>query len=145
MLDFQSLTAKHINEATSKSIEIAKTELAKLYAIPTQNRTFDNTLLAYDKIESNFSKVFGYIYLLANSSSQEDIYKECHQNIEVLQQFGNDLSLDENLYRSVKEYAQTAEAKTLTGYKKKLADETLREFERNGFALPTQKREELKK
>ena len=84
VLDFQSLTAEHIGEATHKSIELAKAELAKLYVIPAQNRTFDNTLLAYDKMESDFSKVYGYIYLLANSSTQEDVYKECHQNIEVL-------------------------------------------------------------
>lgn len=145
VVDFQALKAEHIGEATTQSIEKAKAELAKIYAISAQERTFENTLLASDKIESNFSKVFGYIYLLANSSDQEDIYQECHQNIEVLQQFGNELSLDENLYRSVKEYSQTAEAKSLTGYQKKLAEENLREFERNGFALPIEKREELKK
>lgn len=145
VFDFQALKAEHISQATSKSIETAKAELRKMYAIPVQKRTFENTLLAYDKIESEFSKVFGYIYLLANSSDQEDIYQQCHQNIEVLQEFANALSLDENLYRSVKEYAQTEEAKTLRGFQKKLTEETLQEFERNGFALPAQKREELKK
>ncbi len=63
---------------------------------------------------------------------------------QLFEKFLTDVSLDENLYNAVKDYSQTNEAKNLTGYKKKFVDETVREFERNGFALSKEKRDELK-
>ncbi|MFI5238064.1 MAG: M3 family metallopeptidase, partial [Ignavibacteriales bacterium] len=56
----------------------------------------------------------------------------------------NEIQLDENLYRAVKDYSETAEAKSLTGYKARFVQKTVEDFERNGFALSKEKRDELK-
>ncbi|KAA0242298.1 MAG: hypothetical protein EDM72_10650 [Chlorobiota bacterium] len=58
--------------------------------------------------------------------------------------FFNEISLDENLYRAVKDYSETAEAKSLKGYKSRFVQKTVEDFERNGFALSKEKRDELK-
>ncbi|MFI5237770.1 MAG: M3 family metallopeptidase, partial [Ignavibacteriales bacterium] len=54
------------------------------------------------------------------------------------------IQLDENLYRAVKDYSETAEAKSLTGYKARFVQKTVEDFERNGFALSKEERDDLK-
>jgi thimet oligopeptidase len=74
----------------------------------------------------------------------DDIRNQALQGRSEFAKFFNEVQLDENLYRAVKDYSESDEAKELTGYKAKFLKETVEDFERNGFALPEEKREELK-
>jgi len=53
-------------------------------------------------------------------------------------------NLNDSLYQAVKNYADSDEAKKLTGSKAKFVKETVENFERNGFALSKEDREKLK-
>jgi thimet oligopeptidase len=144
VIQFAELTAEQIKEATDVSIKDARESLAKLYAIPKEQRTFDNTMLELDNIYNEAGNVYGCIYLM-NSTHPDDAVRnmaeECNAEFA---KFFNEISLDENLYRAVKDYSETAEAKSLTGYKARFTEKTVEDFERNGFALPKEKRDELK-
>jgi thimet oligopeptidase len=144
IIPFADLTAEHIKEATDVSIKEARESLAKLYTIPKEQRTFDNTMLELDNIYNKAGNVYGCIYLM-NSTHPDDAVRntaeECNAEFA---KFFNEISLDENLYRAVKDYSETAEAKSLTGYKARFTQKTVEDFERNGFALPKEKRDELK-
>ncbi|HSW56457.1 MAG TPA: M3 family metallopeptidase [Ignavibacteriaceae bacterium] len=144
VIQFADLTAEQIKEATDISIKEARESLAKLYAIPKEQRTFDNTMLELDNIYNEAGNVYGCIYLM-NSTHPDDAVRnmaeECNAEFA---KFFNEVSLDENLYRAVKDYSETAEAKSLTGYKARFTQRTVEDFERNGFALPKEKRDELK-
>ncbi|RZK13100.1 MAG: oligopeptidase A, partial [Hymenobacter sp.] len=59
--------------------------------------------------------------------------------------YGNEVELDEKLYRAVKDYSKTKEALALTGPHRKFLTETVDDYERNGFALTPEKRQELQK
>lgn len=143
-VDYEKVTKDHIKSATDRIISETKTSLEKIYVIKPKERTFNNTMLALDDLYDNFSRVASPIYLLGNVHADSLIRTEALTNMSVLSKFGNDISLDENLYQAVKQYAGSSEAKTLTGEKKKFVYETVRDFERNGFALTKEKREELK-
>lgn len=144
IIPFADLTAEHIKEATDVSIKEARESLAKLYTIPKEKRTFDNTMLELDNIYNKAGNVYGCIYLM-NSTHPDDAVRnmaeECNAEFA---KFFNEISLDENLYRAVKDYSETVEAKSLTGYKARFTQKTVEDFERNGFALPKEKRDELK-
>ncbi|MEO8398879.1 MAG: M3 family metallopeptidase [Ignavibacteriaceae bacterium] len=144
IIDFESLTADNIKDATNKTIADAKTELNKIYSIKKEDRTFDNTMLAVDNIYNHVNSVFGVVYLMGNVQVDESKREQANEDISVFSKFLNEVGLDENLYHAVKDYSMTEEAKNLTGYKKKFLTETVLNFERNGFALSKEKRDELK-
>lgn len=143
-IDFENLTAEDIPQATDLAISKAKEELQNLYNINDSERTFENTMAALDDILDRAGSVSNIIYLMGQSNPDDSIRANANESVLTFSKFFNDVSLDENLYKAVKNYAETGEAKNLTGYKKKFVEETIRDFERNGFALPKEKRDELK-
>jgi thimet oligopeptidase len=141
---FSDLSVDYIKEATESSLNTATESLDKLYTIPKEDRTFDNTMLELDNIYNEASNVYGCVYLMGSVHPDDDIRNQALEGRSQFAKFFNEVQLDENLYRSVKDYSESDEAKGLTGYKAKFVKETVEDFERNGFALSEEKREELK-
>lgn len=145
MVDFSKLNAEVINEAAKECIANTKKSLEKIYAIKKEERTFKNTMDAYDDAINKFGTVSNHIYLTGYTHPEKITRESALSNIAKFEKFGNEISLEEKLYNAIKEYSLTKEAKSLDGYKAKFLKENLQDFERNGFALPKAKREELKK
>jgi oligopeptidase A len=143
-IQFSKITPGYIEKAHKKAMDDLDEKLKSLKAIPVEMRTFDNTVQAFDAALDGFNTMWGTIYLMANSHP-DAVTREAANNANVtFAQYENKLSLDEDLYRSFKEYSKSDEAKLLVGYKEKYLRETIRDFERNGFALSKEKRDELK-
>ena len=141
--DFQNITKESVEQIASISIANMKDRLQELYQTPT--RSFENTMLVYDALVSQLSRITSILFLLSSTVTNEEIRNKSREAVEELEKFGNQLSLDKELYKAIKVYSQTDEAQTLAGYRLKLLTETIRSFEKNGFALPKEKREELQK
>jgi thimet oligopeptidase len=142
--DFRDISDQSLREQAEKAISDTNNRIEKLTAIQNNDRTFDNTMKALDELFSRFSQVFSTIYLLAYVIADDEARNEAQAQIAVLDKYANALSLNEDLYLSVKAYAHSVEAQKLTGYKKRFTEKTLLEYERNGFALSKEKRTELK-
>ncbi|MBE0570081.1 MAG: Zn-dependent oligopeptidase [Ignavibacteriaceae bacterium] len=144
IIQFADLTAEYIKEATDVSIKEARESLAKLYTIPKEQRTFDNTMLELDNIYNKAGNIYGSVYLMGSTHPDDAVRNQADEGKAEFAKFFNEISLDENLYRAVKDYSETEEAKSLTGYEARFVQKTVEDFERNGFALPKEKRDELK-
>ena len=143
-IEFGKLNAEHIKSATEHTIDKAKQDLKAIYAIKAEDRTFDNTMLTLDNIYNEIGSRWNPIYLMGSTHPDSLIRTQGLESRNVFSKYNNELNLDEELYRAVKEYAATSEAAALTGYRQKFLKETLRGFERNGFALDKDKRVILK-
>ena len=143
-IQFANLTPEFVKQATDVSISQARESLSKLYTIPKEQRTFDNTMLEIDNIYNNVGNVYGSVYLMSNVHPNDEVRNQAEESNAVFAKFFNEIELDENLYRAVKDYSETAEAKSLTGYKERFLQKTVEDFERNGFALSKEKRDQLK-
>ncbi|MFN0156622.1 MAG: M3 family metallopeptidase [Bacteroidota bacterium] len=143
-IKFDKITVEHVKSATEEGIKSSKATLQSLCTIPAKQRTFENTMLALDDMYNELSSTYGCIYILSNAHPDKDVRTTSNDQVTVFSKYYNEIGLDEELYRSVKEYAHTDEAKKLSGYKAKFVTETVRSFERNGFALPKEKRSDLK-
>ena len=144
IIQFADLNAENIKEATDVSIREARESLEKLYTIPKEKRNFDNTMLELDNIYNKVGNVYGCIYLMGSAHPDDATRNQANESKAGFAKFLNEIQLDENLYRAVKDYSETDEAKKLTGYKERFVTKTVEDFERNGFALPKEKRDELK-
>ncbi|WP_338792244.1 M3 family metallopeptidase [Bernardetia sp. MNP-M8] len=140
--NFEEIDAKSIRYITDKIIRKSDATLAVILGGDTQ--TFEMKMEKWDELTHKLSSISGIIFLLAHTSSDEKVYKQANQSVQVLQRYGNSLSLNEELYKAIKKYSQSDDARWLKGYKKKFIKETVGEFERNGFALVQQDRDILR-
>lgn len=143
-IQFSKITSNYINTASQKAMDDFDETLKSIYGTPEEMRTFENTINAYDAAYDKFNTVWGTLYLMANSHPDDSTREAANDAHITFSQYGNKLGLDEDLYRSFKEYSESDEAKLLVGYKEKYLRESLRDFERNGFALSKEERDELK-
>jgi thimet oligopeptidase len=142
--DFSLVDSTAINNARNEVISEAKADFAKIYAVPKEKRTWENSLLAIDDILSKVNIVYAISDLLANTHPDKGVRDASNAGLSVFGKYLNEVNMDLELYRSVKEYAQLPEAKSLTGYQAKYLKETIRDFERNGLGLAQEKRKKLK-
>jgi len=144
MFDFRNLNETNIRKESETIIKETKISLQKIKNIPAELRNFKNTMLSKDIMYNNFGQVFSTIYLLAYVLENDNAREEAQKQIAILDKFANELSLDQELYTSVKNFANSDEAKYLEGYKKLFTEKTLKDFERNGFKLNKENRDKLK-
>ncbi|MBD2723902.1 M3 family metallopeptidase [Hymenobacter armeniacus] len=142
---FSKATKADVQQATTLAIANTKTALTTIYSVPAAKRTFANTMLPLDAMSDNFGSVAGPISILFNASPDSAVRNQAERSLALISKYGNELELDEKLYRAVKDYSKTPEALALTGPRKKFLTETVDEYERNGFALTPEKRQELQK
>ncbi|MBJ6107983.1 Zn-dependent oligopeptidase [Hymenobacter sp. BT523] len=142
---FSKATKADVQQATTLAIANTKTALTAIYNVPAGKRTFANTMLPLDAMSDNFGSVAGPISILFNASPDSAVRNQAERSLALISKYGNELELDEKLYRAVKDYSKTPEALALTGPRRKFLTETVDEYERNGFALTPEKRQELQK
>ena len=138
------VTPADIKQATETTITNTKESLKKIYAIPDGKHTFKNTLEAFDDLSDKVILTSYSISVLFNASSDSAIRNEAQRSTQTFNQFTNDLNLDEKIYHAYKDFSKSKEAEQLQGWRKKILTESIENFERNGFALSADKREELK-
>lgn len=144
-IDFASASANDIKEAAEKTMSDAKASLQNIYSVPDKQRTFKNTIQAFDDLYSKVAMADGIMSIFSNAAADSAIRTAGQEGEEALDKFIASLGLDENLYKAFKAYSLTAEAKQLSGWQKKFLTESIQDFERNGFALDAGKRAELQK
>lgn len=141
LLRYSEVKAEHIGPLAESGLIDLRARLERIYSASPRNTA--NTLGAYDQAVAAISDVYGPIYLLANASTEDATREACHQAVDKLQKAMIALELDEKLYAAVVAFAETEEAKGLSGPYKRLLDRMLRDFRRNGLALSAEKREQL--
>ncbi len=142
-INFAAITADHIVQATASVQDETKKSIDQIVQIADGQRTFENTFLAIDDLSANLSDVYSVIQLLSNTHTDSLIRTKALEAKVTIGQYWNQISLNEDLYKSAKSYSESEAAKLLQGYQAKFVKETIEEYERNGFALSPEKREKL--
>jgi thimet oligopeptidase len=143
-IDFSKANPKNIREATVFTQNAIREINKRITGVSTGKRTFQNTMVELDQEGSLMYQIGSCFQVLLSASPDKAIRDSASSCFEEMNNLVNEQSLNENLYNAVKEYAQTVEAKSLKGERKYFLLITLRNFERNGFALSKEKRETLK-
>jgi len=138
------ISSQQMAESANYIIEQSNERLHEIVAIEHSQRTFSNTMAALDELCDKLSEVVNVIYLLAYTHPDSDNRNTAQQVVVDIEKFMNALWLDEELYAAVKAYSQLEDAKHLSPNQARYLKETVQGFERNGFALPKEGRDQLK-
>ena len=144
LVDFASLTPEEITTAAERAMSECDAAVDRIVAIPDTERTFGNTLLALEEAANTVGQVGGTYGFMAYVSPDEGLRTAGREAEEKLQKYGISLSFREDLYAAIRAFAETDEAKALTGEDARLLEHELRDYRRNGFELPAEQRERVR-
>ncbi|MEE9167153.1 MAG: M3 family metallopeptidase [Candidatus Neomarinimicrobiota bacterium] len=145
VIRFGELQEGDITEATEVAFSEAESILEGIISIPDDARTFENTMLRIDDIHHAVEMVWSPASLLGSTHPVEVIRNEGDSSSIRFEKLLNNLAVNEDLYGAVMAYSETEEAKSLDGHRKKYLLETIRDFQRSGFGLGKERREEVRR
>ncbi len=133
-----------------KRVELAKDMVTKdldgILKIKSEERTFENTPLALDKLEARFSVATNGIESLEMISPNDETRNACHDAAIKLREFAVDEFMNRDIYKAVKEYIDGENIKkaNLNSEEQYFLEKSMRDFKRQGFNLPEKDFEEVK-
>ncbi len=134
--------AEYENSPVAEALTKADAAIAKIVAVEDDKRTFDNTIGAIDDMIVHLRLDTEVMQFMAYVSPDADQRAKGQQAEEDVRNYLIGLTKREDLYKAVKSYADTKPK--LAGEQKKLLDETIRDYKREGMHLDKEKRDELK-
>lgn len=140
-------TPAQIEKIGKEAIEFKKASYKKIKGILPENRTYENTVYALETAEGKYGDDLRKINILSEKSPKEDVREISHKVINKYSQESVDTDYDRNLYIAMLEYYEgnfADEKKSIGKDAVKLLEETIRDYRRMGFDLPTTTQKKLK-
>lgn len=145
--DWYKLNGKQIQKIGQDAISFKKDAYKKLKNILPEKRTYENTVYALERGDGPAGEMLRKIALLGEVSTKEDIRNIVSETLIDVSSQMIDIEYDRDMYISVLEYYEgnfSDEKKKLTKEDIKLLEETIRDYRRMGFDLPTATQKKLK-
>ena len=141
---FDRIRPDHVEPAIAKLLHDAEARLA-VFGSDAGPRTYANTLHRLDTLTEPLDLALGIVRHLESVATTPEL-REVYNKVEPLSAaFYARLPLDQGIWTALQAFAETAEAKSLTGTRKRYLDKTMSFFRRHGAALPREKKAELEK
>ena len=133
-IPFDRVKTEHIEPATAELLATAERGLNALADDPAP-RTYENTLLALEKVTERLDYamvVVRHLESVATSPELRAVYNAVQPAVSA---FYSSIALHAGVWKQVKAYAETPEAKQLTGIKKRFLTKSIESFRRHGADL----------
>ncbi len=139
---FAVAISQEVPQNVKDAVKRADDAIAKIVSIPDSQRTFDNTVGAYDDLDVRLQTDTAMSLFMMFVSPDADVRESARAADEFVTNWGIETSKREDLYKAIKAYADTNPK--LEGEQKRLLEFMLRDYRRAGMMLPADKRERLK-
>lgn len=139
-IDFEALTPDDVAAACQSAMERCDAGIAEIVAIADGERNFANTMYALETTRSHVEEASGAYAFMSYVSSNDDVRAVARDWDQKLDQYMVGVAFREDLYAAIRAYAETDDAKALTGERERLLERWMRDYRRNGFDLPPEKR-----
>ena len=141
---FSKISNEHYKPAIKKGIEIAKAEIDEIIH-NTETPTFENTTVALDFTGEKLNRITSIFFNLNSAETNDEIQKIAQEVSPWLSEFGNDITLNEALFKRVKTVFDTRESLDLTSEQAMLLEKQYKSFARNGANLKEDAKIKLRK
>ncbi|WP_055442906.1 M3 family metallopeptidase [Lacinutrix himadriensis] len=124
-------------------IKNAKAEIDAIIDNP-EAPTFENTIEALDFSGEQLDRISSIFFNLNSAETNEDIQKIAQEVSPLLSEFGNDITLNQDLFKRVKAVYNSKADLKLTTEQETLLDKKYKSFSRNGANLTEDKKQALR-
>ena len=133
-IPFDKIQASHVEQGLDQLIENAKLNIDQIINQPSP-RTWNNTMAAYDVATEGLDWAITIVRHLESVATTTEMRAAVNISQPKVSAFYSSISLNEGLYKALKDYAATDEASNLTGVRKRYLEKTLDGFRRAGAEL----------
>jgi oligopeptidase A len=131
---FDQIKTEHVEPAIGELLARAKRELDTLTPAPGP-RTWENTMAALDRLADPLECAFGIVRHLESVATTPELRAAFNKVQPDVSAFFSSLPLNDALWQAVKSYAETDDAKSLTGTRQRFLTKTVDNFRRHGAEL----------
>ena len=140
---FSQIKTTDYEPAFNEAISQAKAEIQQIIT-NTDAPTFQNTIEAMSFSGMQLDRISNIFFNLNSAETNEELQKIAQIVAPKLSAFGNDISLNPELFKRVKQVFDTVDKSTLTTEQITLLDKTYKGFVRNGALLNDDQKTELR-
>ncbi|PIB32567.1 peptidase M3 [Gaetbulibacter sp. 5U11] len=140
---FQSIKNEDYKPAILKLIEDTKLEIEAIVN-NTETPTFENTIEALEFSGQQLDRVTSIFFNLNSAETNDDLQKIAQDISPILTEFGNDITLNEDLFKKVKHVYDNKDRFNLNTEQSTLLDKKYKSFSRNGANLTEDKKQQLR-
>ncbi|MCK0108748.1 M3 family metallopeptidase [Flavobacteriaceae bacterium S0825] len=139
---FSKIKNENFLPAFKSAIEKARKEIDAIVK-NTESPTFKNTIEALEFSGQELDRISSIFFNLNAAETNDEIQKIAQEVSPLLSEFGNDITLNEDLFKRIKS-VYNSKPKNLTEEQKTLLNKRYKSFSRNGANLPEDKKEQLR-
>ncbi|QWX82982.1 M3 family metallopeptidase [Cellulophaga sp. HaHaR_3_176] len=140
---FSTIKNEHFMPAFTKAIADARAEIDAI-ATSIEAPTFKNTISALDYAGQHLDRISSVFFNLNSAETNEEIQKIAQEISPLLSEFGNDITLNEDLFKRVKAVYDQKNDLDLSTEEHTLLDKKYKGFSRNGANLTENKKIRLR-
>ncbi|MEX0996210.1 MAG: M3 family metallopeptidase [Flavobacteriaceae bacterium] len=140
---FSKIKNTHFKPAFEQAIADAKAEINAITAnlkVPT----FENTIESLEFSGQQLDRISSIFFNLNSAETNDEIQAIAQEVSPLLSEFGNDITLNEALFKRVKAVYEHKNKLDLTPEQETLLDKKYKSFSRNGANLPEDKKQQLR-
>src|SRR5271167_2537249 len=133
-IPFDRIRAEHVEPGIRELIGQSQSRVDQIVH-DEASRSFDNTMLALEKTTDNLDYALGVVRHLESVSTTPELRAAWNAVEPEASAFYSQIPLNEGLWNQLRNLAETREAKSLEGTKKRFLQKTLDSFRRHGADL----------
>ncbi|PIB29113.1 peptidase M3 [Maribacter sp. 4U21] len=140
---FSKIKNEHFKPAFLKAMEDARAEIDAITS-STAAPTFENTIEALEFSGQQLDRISSVFFNLNSAETNEEIQQIAQEISPLLSEFGNDIILNEALFKRIKTVYEQRDDLDLTVEQRTLLEKRYKSFSRNGANLSEDKKKRLR-
>lgn len=140
---FSKIENEHFKPAFLQAMDDARAEIDAITS-NAQAPTFENTIEALEFSGQQLDRISSVFFNLNSAETNEEIQKIAQEVSPLLSEFGNDITLNEDLFKRIKTVYEQKEELNLSVEQTTLLDKRYKSFSRNGANLSKDKKKRLR-
>lgn len=133
-IPFDRIRTEHIDPAIHELLRDARERIERIIG-DREPRTFVSTMTEYDSITEGLEYAMGIVKHLESVATTPELRAAYNRVQPLVSAFYSEIPLNEGLWRAFQAYAETEDAKSLTGTRKRFLTKTIDYFRRHGAGL----------
>jgi len=143
LFDWSRLTPAQVEPDIRAALAQSRERVDAFKRLSGDRLTYANVLLGFEAATRDLSRAWGLVSHLDSVLNSPELRKAYGAMLPEVTAYFTSLTLDPEIWAVFKAYAATADARALTGVRRRFLDETMADFLENGADLPAAQKERL--